>query len=60
MRLRFCELNGGNCGLPLEAIVKALRDEHYDKWLLIEHDTHLRPPEIDLKKSADILKTLFA
>ena len=59
-RLRFCELNGGNCGLPLEAIVKALRDEHYDKWLLIEHDTHLRPPEIDLKKSADILKTLFA
>ena len=60
MRLRFCELNGGNCGLPLEAIVKALRDEHYEKWLLIEHDTHLRPPEIDLKKSADILKALFA
>ena len=59
MRLRFCELNGGNCGLPLEAIVKALRDEHYDKWLLIEHDTHLRPPEIDLKKSADILKGLL-
>ena len=59
-RLRFCELNGGNCGLPLEAIVKALREAHYGKWLLIEHDTHLRPPEIDLKKSADILKDLFA
>ena len=58
-RLRFCELNGGNCGLPLEAIVKALRDTNYDKWLLIEHDTHLRPPEIDLNKSADILKDLF-
>ena len=58
-RLRFCELNGGNCGLPLEAIVKALRDAHYDKWLLIEHDTHLRPPKIDLKKSADILKGLL-
>jgi len=58
-RLRFCELNGGNCGLPLGATVKALRDAHYDKWLLIEHDTHLRLPEIDLKKSSDILKDLF-
>ena len=58
-RLRFCELNGGNCGLPLEETVRALRDVHYDKWLLIEHDTHLRPPEIDLKNSADILKELF-
>ena len=43
-----------------EAIARARCDEHYGKWLLIEHDTHLRPPEIDLKKSADILKALFA
>jgi len=40
-------------------IVRELRDHNYDKWVLIEHDTHLREPEIDLKKSADILKELF-
>jgi len=58
-RLRFCELNGGNADLPLEAIAKVLQAHHYDKWLLIEQDTHLQSPEIDLKKSADILKELF-
>ena len=37
--------------------IKLTKTVHFT---LIEHDTHLRPPEIDLKKSADILKTLFA
>ena len=58
-RLRFCELNGGNAGMDFAPIIRELRDHSYDKWVLIEHDTHLREPEIDLKKSADILKELF-
>ncbi len=58
-RLRFCELGGGNAGLDIEAIGKELMKFHYDKWVLIEHDTHLRAPEIDLKKSACILKEIF-
>ena len=58
-RLRFCELGGGNAGMDFAPIVRELRDHNYDKWVLIEHDTHLREPEIDLKKSADMLKELF-
>ena len=58
-RLRFCELGGGNADLDYESIARALVDAHYSKWVLIEHDTHLREPEIDLKISADILKELF-
>lgn len=58
-RLRFCELGGGNAGLDYEAIAKELQKFNYDKWVLIEHDTHLREPELDLKVSADILKELF-
>ena len=58
-RLRFCELGGGNAGLDYEAIAKELQKYNYNKWVLIEHDTHLREPELDLKVSADILKELF-
>ena len=58
-RLRFCELGGGNAGMDFAPIVRELCDHKYDKWVLVEHDTHLRSPEIDLKKSADLLKTLF-
>ena len=59
-RLRFCELGGGNAGVDYEAVAKELQKYNYDKWVLIEHDTHLRAPELDLKVSADILKGLFA
>ena len=58
-RLRFCELGGGNAGMDMEKIANELQKFNYDKWILIEHDTHLRAPEIDLKKSADLLKELF-
>ena len=58
-RLRFCELGGGNAGMDFQPIVRELQDHHYDKWVLIEHDTHLRDPEIDLKKSAAVLQELF-
>jgi len=59
-RVRFCELGAGNASLDYESIARALCDHKYDKWVLIEHDTHLRAPEIDLKHSADILKELFS
>jgi len=58
-RLRFCELGGGNAGLDYEAIGKELKKQSYSKWVLIEHDTHLREPATDLKKSADILHGIF-
>ncbi len=59
-RLRFCELGGGNAGLDCAKIAEELIKHQYQRWLLIEQDTHLQDPKIDLKKSADILKTLFA
>lgn len=59
-RLRFCELGGGNAGMDFAPIVRELRDCRYDKWVLIEQDTHLRAPEIDLKISSDFLKQLFS
>ncbi len=55
-RLRFCELGGGNIGLDFGAIGSILRKKNYAKWALIEHDTHLREPETDLKVSLKILK----
>ena len=58
-RLRFCELGGGNAGLDYEAIGEELKKNHYDRWILIEHDTHLREPKIDLTISANILKAMF-
>ena len=58
-RLRFCEVGGGNAGLDCEAVAKALIDQKYNKWILIEHDTHLNEPEVDLKVSADLLREWF-
>ena len=40
--------------------IRELRDCRYDKWVLIEQDTHLRAPENDLKISSDFLKQLFS
>ena len=58
-RLRFCELGGGNCGVPWEESAKMLKQRGYDKWVLVEHDTHLREPLEDLKVSLDALKKIF-
>lgn len=32
----------------------------YDKWMLIEQDTHLLAPGIYLKISADVLNAIFS
>ncbi len=58
-RLRFCELGAGNCGEPWEEAAKLLKKLGYDKWVLVEHDTHLREPLLDLKVSLDALKKIF-
>lgn len=55
-RLRFCELGGGNIGLDFKAIGAVLRKKNYAKWALVEHDTHLREPILDLKVSLNVLK----
>lgn len=58
-RLRFCELGAGNCDVPWKEAAELLKKLGYDKWVLIEHDTHLRDPLVDLKISLDHLKEIF-
>ncbi len=58
-RLRFCELGAGNADEPWLEAAKLLKKLGYDKWVLVEHDTHLRDPLIDLKVSVDALKKVF-
>ena len=60
-RLRFCELGAGTPGLvDYDACVKALCEVGYDKWVLVEHDTHTDDPFKQLKISLDRLKESFA
>lgn len=61
-RLYFCGLNKGNAGMELQPIVDALKAVGFhtsDRWALIEHDTHLQDPLIDLADSLAILKNAF-
>ncbi len=54
-RLRFCELGAGAMGDVNMNVLKALVAKGYDKWLAVEHDTHLRDPRIDLKVSREYI-----
>ncbi len=55
-RLRFCELGAGEMGdLNLEVLEK-LKAKGYDKWLAVEHDTHLQDPRIDLAISREFIR----
>ena len=58
-RLRFCELGGGNDNLDYQSVAQFLKDKNYDKWVLVEHDTHLNPPVEDLAVSLNELKKVF-
>ncbi len=58
-RLRFCELGGGNAGVPYEAAAKELVKLGYDGWVFVEHDTHKDEPVKELAVSLKILKKLF-
>ena len=58
-RLRFCELGGGNDNLDYQSVAQFLKDKKYDKWVLVEHDTHLNPPVEDLAVSINELKKIL-
>lgn len=55
-RLRFCEIGGGVMGDIARDVATVLLENRYDGWVMVEHDTHLRDPQIDLKISRDYLK----
>jgi len=54
----FCEIGGGNFKVPNEELVLYLKERKFDKWVMVEHDTHLQDPYIDLKISRDRLRAL--
>ncbi|MBQ9502581.1 MAG: TIM barrel protein [Lentisphaeria bacterium] len=60
-RLRFCELGAGSKPgfVDWQGVAEFLRKKKYAKWVLVEHDTHLRDPFIDLKISLDALKKIM-
>ena len=58
-RLRFCELGAGNSNEQWTEAAKLLKKLGYNKWVMVEHDTHLREPLVDLKVSIDKLKEIF-
>ncbi len=58
-RLRFCELGGGNAGLDWESVAGELVRWNYPDWVLIEQDTHLRDPLVDLAGTAEKLNRFF-
>ena len=55
-RLRFCELGGGVMGDLNLDILKEIIKRGYDKWIFVEHDTHLQDPLIDLKISREFIR----
>ena len=58
-RMRFCELGCGNAGEPWREAAQLLRSREYDKWVLVEQDTHLLDSVAELKKSLTELKKIF-
>ena len=58
-RFRLCGLREDTLGIDFPGIVNALKKVHYDGWLLIEHDTHLRDPYLDLEDNLMYLKQLW-
>ena len=39
-----------------EKVIKLLIEKGYDKWIHVEHDTHLRDPKIDLGISREYIR----
>ena len=54
----FCEIGGGNFPVPNAELVALLKKRGFDKWVMIEHDTHLREPLLDLKLSRERLRDM--
>lgn len=55
-RLEFREFGAGNIGLDIPGVVKHLKALNFDKWLLVEQDTHKREPVLDLAHNIRIMK----
>lgn len=53
---RYPDFCGGVMGNTAKSVAKVLLDNGYDDWVMVEHDTHLQDPKIDLKISRDYLK----
>ncbi len=60
-RLRFCELGGTNRpGLvDWQGVAEILKKRNYPHKIMIEQDTHLNDPLVDLKKSLEQLKAIL-
>ncbi|MCQ2378056.1 MAG: sugar phosphate isomerase/epimerase [Victivallaceae bacterium] len=58
-RYRLCGLTEDTIGIDFAGIVKVLKKRGYDKWLLVEHDTHIRDPYRDLAESLAFLQSLW-
>lgn len=54
----FCEIGGGNFYVPNAELVAFLKKRGFDKWVMVEHDTHLREPLLDLKLSRERLREM--
>jgi sugar phosphate isomerase/epimerase len=55
-RGRFCGLGEGDFFIDNEAVFKNAIKNGFEGWIHIEHDTHLREPELDLRESFNIIK----
>ena len=55
-RLEFREFGAGNIGLDIPGTVKHLKNSGFDKWLLVEQDTHKRTPALDLVHNMNIMR----
>ena len=55
-RGRFCELGAGNIGMDNAAVMRALADGGYNRWVFVEQDTHLQDPLKDLAISRQFLR----
>ncbi|MBR3943140.1 MAG: TIM barrel protein [Clostridia bacterium] len=55
-RGRFCGLAQGDVDAQNEFVLKHALKNGFDGWIYLEHDKHLREPELDLKESFDLIK----
>lgn len=52
----FCGLNQGNFPIDNEWVYKNALRRGFNGWMMIEHDTHKRDPELDLAENREMLK----
>ncbi|MCQ2379369.1 MAG: sugar phosphate isomerase/epimerase [Victivallaceae bacterium] len=55
-RFRLCGIAEDALGIDFAGIIEVLARRGYDGWILVEHDTHLRDPYVDLKNNIDVAR----